>query len=588
MKGGRQGEIPAHLSLDVTQFGSHIARVTPERIGLDPLPSKLFATRQKSLAFLTKQFGPFMTTISFFGAAGTVTGSCSLVETEGRNFIVDCGMFQGNKTVRRLNYEPFPFAAGSVEFLLLTHAHIDHSGLLPKLVKHGFDGPIYCTEPTADLLEFMLMDSARIQESNTERENRKRQRRGEKPFETLYDQKHAREALKFLKPIAYDTWLEPGSGISARYRNAGHMLGSASIEVKFKEDQSANTMRLLFSGDLGPEEKAFHPEPDAETGFDYIICESTYGDREREDYTLAKRRAALKKELDEGLKRGGNVVIPSFAVERSQELLHDIGYLLAKREIPNCLVFLDSPLATRVTEVFIKYANTLEDIELDEKDLFRNEKFRLVQDVQESMAINKIDGGAIIISASGMADAGRIQHHLKHNLWNEKSTVLFVGYQAPGTLGNIILNGAKDVRIHGREYKVRAHIRRIGNYSAHADQSELIDWIMDRGQPAGGLFLNHGEDDARATLRDLLIERGMDGSKIFLPQFDESYDIAAGTPHSKGRGKPRISEDHLVRDWYNDYAAFIIELGNTLETLGGAEKRKALIDRLRGDLKRID
>jgi metallo-beta-lactamase family protein len=525
-----------------------------------------------------------MTEISFYGAAGTVTGSCSMVETRDRRFLIDCGMFQGNKSVRSLNYQPFPFDPGAAEFLLLTHAHIDHSGLLPKLVRHGFKGPIYCTEPTADLLTFMLMDSARIQESNTERVNRKRQRRGEDLVEPLYEEKHARETLERLSGVAYDDWIEPTPGIFARYWNAGHILGSASIELKFSELQTGNTMRLMFSGDLGPDQKVFYSEPEADQGFDYVICESTYGDREREDYTLASRRAALKKELADGLERGGNVVIPCFAVERSQELLHDIGVLLAKKEIPDCTVFLDSPLATRVTEVFIKYADTFEDIEIDEAELFRNERFRLVEDVKESMAINRIKGGAIIISASGMCDAGRIQHHLKHNIWNRKATVLFVGYQAPGTLGNIILSGAQDVRIHGKEYKVHARIRRLGNYSAHADQSELVDWILGRGRPAGGLFLNHGEDEARVVLRDLLGSRGMDGSRIHLPKFDESFDIAAGTPQSKGRAAPRIPDEAIKRDWYNDYAAFLIDLENTLEAEGDAARRQDLIARLQHEL----
>jgi len=522
-----------------------------------------------------------MTTLNFYGAAGTVTGSCSMVEAGDRRFLVDCGMFQGNKTVRKLNYQPFPFDPGAADVLLLTHAHIDHSGLLPKLVKHGFDGPIYCTEPTADLIRVMLMDSARIQESSTERENRKRRRRGEALVEPLYEEGDVDETLRRLEGITYEDWFEPLPGISARYWNAGHILGSASVETRFADPDNGNTMRILFSGDLGPGEKVFHPEPDAEQGFDYIVCESTYGDRERDDYTLAGRRAALKKELVEGLERGGNIVIPCFAVERSQELLHDIGTLLARREIPDCMVFLDSPLATRVTEVFIKYASTLEDIEIDEAALFRNERFRLVEDVKDSMAINKIDGGAIIISASGMADAGRVQHHLKHNIWNRKATVLFVGYQAPGTLGHIILDGAKDVRIHGREIKVKAAIRRLGNYSAHADQSELVDWITERGPIAGGLFLNHGDDDARQGLRALLGEHGLDRAKIFLPQFDESFDISAGSPESKGRAAPRLPADQIERDWYNDYAAFLIDLENRLEAETDAEKRRAIVGRLK-------
>lgn len=537
-----------------------------------------------------------MSKLSFFGAAGTVTGSCSMVEVGNTRFLIDCGMFQGNKTIRALNHEPFPFDPKQADFLLLTHAHIDHSGLLPKLVKHGFSGPIYCTGPTVDLLEFMLIDSAMIQESSTERYNRRRQRRGQEPAEPIYEEIDAKATLKLLKRVRMQEWMEPAPGIEVRYQNAGHILGSASIEVRYPDEETGNTMRLLFSGDLGPDEKVFHEEPGGDTGFDYIICESTYGDRERDDYTLETRRGHIRDELVRGLGRGGNVVIPCFAVERSQELLHDIGWLLANNEIPRCTVFLDSPLATRVTKVFIKHADKLDDIAVDEAELFRNPNFRLVESVEESKAINKMKSGAVIISASGMADAGRIQHHLKNNIWDRKNTILFVGYQAPGTLGHIISNGASDVRIHGKEFKIKAEIRKLGNYSAHADQGELIDWLVERGPVAGGVFLNHGDDDARKVMRDLLAERGFVKNRILMPQFDESFDLVAGTPASKGRdgtkrarkgkavslGKAtnRIQPDELLEDWYNDYAALIVSLTNRLETETDHDKRRKLIARL--------
>ena len=274
---------------------------------------------------------------------------------------------------------------------------------------------------------------------------------------------------------------------------------------------------------------------------DYIVCESTYGNRDRDDYTLEKRRNAMRDELVRGLSRGGNVVIPSFAVERSQELLHDIGYLLSSGEIPQARVFLDSPLARKATQVFIKHSAALQDIEVDEAELFRHERFHLVQSVDESKAINNIQGGAIIISASGMCNAGRIKHHLRNNIFRSECTVLFVGYQSPGTLGHIITQGAKEVRIHGAEYKVRAEIRRLGNYSAHADQGELIEWIQERCPITGGLFLNHGEDESREKLRELLVERGLDGDRIYAPQFDETYDLRPGTqPLSQGVPKPRL------------------------------------------------
>jgi metallo-beta-lactamase family protein len=531
------------------------------------------------LDFFANSGGCPMATLKFCGAAGTVTGSCSLIQTPTTEFLVDCGLFQGNRTTQQLNYEPFPFDVAAIDFLVLTHAHIDHTGLVPKLVKAGFRGPIYATQATCDLLRFMLPDSAHIQESNTERLNKKKQRKGEPLLQPLYTLADAEQALKQLEPHEYEEWLEPASGIRLRSWNAGHLLGSASVEVQL-DAATGNTLRLLFSGDLGPEEKAFHPEPDAPTGYDYIICESTYGDREREDYTLQNRREALRAELVRGLNRGGNVVIPSFAVERSQELLHDIGTLLAEGAIPDAQVFLDSPLARRVTEVFIKHAAALQDVEVDERALFRHKNFHLVESVQESKAINQVKRGAIIISASGMCTAGRIKHHLKNNIWRPECTILFVGYQAPGTLGQIITSGAQDVRIHGSEYRVKADIRRLGNYSAHADQSELIEWVVERGPVAGGLFLNHGDDAARRVMRGLLADQGLDPQKIYLPQFDQSYDLVGGSPTVHGVAEPRIDVESLHRDWYNDYAAFVLELSNRLEGMDDPCARRALIQRV--------
>jgi metallo-beta-lactamase family protein len=521
-----------------------------------------------------------MTTLTFCGAAGTVTGSCSLIENSNVRFLIDCGLYQGNKSVKQLNIQPFPFDPGAISFLVLTHAHIDHSGLIPKLVKAGFEGPIYATRATADLLEFMLPDSASIQESNAKRHNRKRRRRNLPEIEPVYGSEDASRALRQLQPVEYESWFEPAAGVHIRYWNAGHILGSASAELKLDATASGNPLRMLFSGDLGPDEKVFHPEPDAPEGFDYIVCESTYGGRDRDDYTLAQRRATLRDELRQGLERGGNVVIPSFAVERSQELLHDIGVLLAKREIPKATVFLDSPLARKATEVFIRHAASLEDVDVPPEDLFRDPNFRLVQTVDESKAINQIKSGAIIISASGMCDAGRIQHHLINNIWRRESTVLFVGYQAPGTLGHVLTSGVKDVRIHGKEFKVRAAIRRIGNYSAHADQRELADWIIERSPVVGRLFLNHGEDDARRALRDLLSERGIDLEKIVLPAFDEHYELVAGTAESKGRAAKRIDDRALERDWHSDYAVFILRLAGHLEGTTDPNERTRIIGRL--------
>lgn len=522
-----------------------------------------------------------MTKLTFCGAAGTVTGSCSHIESDSGNFLVDCGLFQGNKTTQALNYGQFTFDASKAEFLILTHAHIDHSGLLPKLVKAGFKGTIFATAPSADLLQFMLRDSAYIQESNAERQNKKRAREGQKKIEPIYSMVDAEEALSLIKGVDYETWFEPKPGVKVRFWNAGHLLGSASAEVRLDDKASGKELSLLFSGDLGPEEKAFHPEPDAPAGHDYIICESTYGNRDRDDYTLEKRREAIKLELTRALKRGGNVIIPAFAVERSQELLHDIGVLLTNNEIPDCDVYLDSPLARKATGVFVKYAGEMQDIAMDAEQLFRHERFHIVQTVDESKAVNQIKKGAVIISASGMCNAGRIKHHLKANIFRKESTVLFVGYQSPGTLGHIITNGAKQIRIHGKHFKVAAEIRRLGNYSAHADQGELLDWVAERGPIRGALFLNHGDDDAREMMRDLLGKKGIDTSKVFMPVFDESFELTPGSePISQGKPEVRIEASVLQTDWHNDYAVFMLDLSSKLDEIKDPKQRRALIARV--------
>ena len=466
-------------------------------------------------------------TLNFHGAAGTVTGSCYRIVHPKGQFLVDCGMFQGNKTVRDLNYNKLPFDPRKIDYVLLTHAHIDHCGLLPKLARLGYRNKMYMTGPTSGLLEYLLPDAAGIQESETERETRKRGRRGDEPAEPLYAMQDAEEALKHRATIGYGEWLEPGPGVRARYWNAGHILGSASIEVEVKNGDG-QVVRLLFSGDIGPDEKVFYLEPDAPAGFDYILCESTYGGREREDYTLVQRREGLKAEINAALQRGGNLVIPTFAVERSQELLHDIGLLIKTGEIDPSLVFLDSPLASKVTGVYRKYSAMFEDVELGADELFNDKRFRIVEAVEESKAINSIRGGAIIMSASGMADAGRIKHHLRANLIRANATVLFVGYQAPGTLGQIIQSGAKEVRIHGHLVPVRASVRTLVNYSAHADHRELMAWIKGRLPAHGALFLTHGDDDERRALRDaVLADYGLGGDQVIMPMLDDAFELRA-------------------------------------------------------------
>jgi metallo-beta-lactamase family protein len=503
-------------------------------------------------------------TIHFHGAAGTVTGSCYRVVHPKGQFLVDCGMFQGNRTVRDLNNKPLPFDPKTIDFLLLTHAHIDHAGLLPKLSKFGYRKAIWCTPPTAGLLEYLLPDAAGIQESEAEYENKRRGRKENAPVTPLYTIEDASETLKHRQLVDYEQWIEPGPGVKARYWNAGHILGSASIEVDVEDGDK--TVTILFSGDLGPDEKVFYKGPNAPSDFDYILSESTYGGRERVDYTLDQRREALKTEINDALGRGGNLVIPAFAVERSQELLHDIGVLIRGGEISPQVVFLDSPLASKVTAVYKKYASMFDDVQLSADELFSDPRFRIIEAVEESKAINQIKGGAIIISASGMADAGRIKHHLVNNLPRANATVLFVGYQAPGTLGQIILSGAKEARIFGDDIPIRARIRSMGNYSAHADHTELMHWITARLPAHGAIFLTHGEDEERNALRNALLASGIAGDQVILPLLDDAVELQAGGKRTVLEPQTRrIDLNQLNADWHNAYASFLIDLGNRLQ-----------------------
>jgi metallo-beta-lactamase family protein len=504
-------------------------------------------------------------TIHFHGASGTVTGSCYRIVHPKGQFLVDCGMFQGNKTVRDLNYKPLPFDPRAIDFLLLTHAHIDHAGLLPKLTRFGYRKPIWSTAPTGGLLEYLLPDAAGIQESEAEYETRKRGRKGNAPLEPLYTLEDASQALDLRKAVDYQQWIEPGPGVRARYWNAGHILGSASIEIEV-EDEGGKSVTILFSGDLGPDEKVFYKAPNAPAGFDYILSESTYGGRERPPYTLDQRREALKTEINDALGRGGNLVIPTFAVERSQELLHDIGLLIKNKEISPSRVFLDSPLASKVTAVYRKYEAMFDDVELSASELFNDPSFRIVEAVDESKAINQIKGGAIIMSASGMCDAGRIKHHLVNNLPRSNATVLFVGYQAPGTLGQIILSGSRAVRIFGDEIPVRARIRSMGNYSAHADHSELMAWITERLPAHGAIFLTHGEDEERTALRDALLASGIAGDQVIMPLLDDAVELQAGGKRTVVAPQARRMDlNQINADWYNAYSSFMIDLSNRLQ-----------------------
>jgi metallo-beta-lactamase family protein len=523
-------------------------------------------------------------TMDFHGAAGSVTGSCYRVVHPKGSFLVDCGMFQGSKTLTALNFRALPFNPRDLAFVLLTHAHIDHSGMLPRLTKAGFRGPIYTVPSTTDLLTFMLPDSGSIQESEVERLNRRIQQRGQEKLQPIYTLEDANACLKQIRDVPYEQWLQASPGVRVRFWNAGHILGSASIEIEIETGEKKHSiLRLLFSGDLGPSHKAFHPDPEAPEGFDYVVTESTYGGRDRPDATPDQRRASLRNEVKAAMERGGNLLIPSFAVERSQELLLDLAHLFRHRELPSSHVYIDSPLAIRATKVFMEHAKDLEDME--DGSPFEMPNFHFVETVDQSKAVNLIKAGAIILSASGMCEAGRIRHHLKYNLWRPECTVLFVGYQAPGTLGQLLVSGAKTVRIHNEEVLVRAAIRRLDGYSGHADGPELVTWIRERLPVRNGIFITHGEPEGRIAFKEALAAAGCDRRTIFLPELDDRFDLTGGfmVPAAEHR---LPSEQVATEDWHNRHAAFLLDLRQRLATLKSNADRERLLADLQGRLKK--
>ena len=434
-------------------------------------------------------------TLTFCGAARTVTGLCLLFEWGDRRVLVDCGMFQGPKTLKALNHEPFPFDARSIDAVLLTHAHIDHSGLLPRLVKQGFEGAIHATAATIDLCSCMLPDSGHIQESEVEMLNRRNRHRGRDVVEPIYTAEDAEAALGFFSPVSYGQWITPAAGLRARWWNAGHMLGSASIELEFERE-----MRVVVSGDIGPDVSAMQPDPTGPMGgVDHLICESTYGDEDRPEIDHRARRAAIAEIVRDAARRGGALLIPTFAVERAQEVVMDLVALMQAGEVPSTTINLDSPLATRATKVFARHAMDLEEGEALRAAL-TSHRLEHVVDGEASRRLSKQDGFHIVLAGSGMCEAGRIRHHLKARLWDPRTVVALVGFQAEGTLGRLLEQGVPRVRIQGEPVKVAARIARIEGYSGHADQPELLRWIAARGPVTGGLFLVHGEPEAMEVM----------------------------------------------------------------------------------------
>lgn len=475
--------------------------------------------------------------LTFLGAARTVTGSCQLLETGNTKILVDCGLFQGKAKEEAMNEQQLPVNPADIDYVLLTHAHIDHSGRIPWLYVNGFKGEVIAVKACVDLCSLLLPDSGHIQEFEAERKNRKRMRAGREPEKPLYTLLDAQESLKLFRSIQYDEMIQLTPGIRVCYRNSGHMLGSAFVEVWVREN--GKETKFVFTGDMGNTGIPILKDPVAIKEADYLVMESTYGDRLHTD-----NETKAGKFLDivlETLENGGNVVIPSFAVGRTQEIIYEINKNLAQygdrvQKLMDVPVYIDSPLAINATEVYRKNLDCYDEeargyIEQGDHPLdFPNLHFTRTAD--ESRALNTIKEGCIIISASGMCEAGRIKHHLKHNLWRKECTILFVGYQAEGTLGRRLLDGAKSVHIFGEEISVNARIEMIDGFSGHADYLGLLNWMGNFEHIPKRVFLVHGEEKALYALSDR-IQDEYDIEPI-IPSREESFVITAEREVSRG------------------------------------------------------
>ena len=463
--------------------------------------------------------------IHFVGAAREVTGSCYLIETDQVRFLVDCGMVQGGREAAARNHAPFPFDPASIDFVLLTHAHIDHSGLLPKLARHGFQGPIHTVSATRDLLEVMLRDSAHIQEFDAERAARRRakQRKPSRPEEAaIYGMADAEQALRQVRPTPYDQRVEPHPQVMCIFRDAGHILGSAIIEVWVAE--GARTTKIVFSGDLGQPGRPILRDPTPIEDADLLFIESTYGDRSHKDQEATRGELAG---IVEQTLAGGNVIIPAFAVGRTQEVIYNLHRLTREGRIAPQNIVVDSPMATQATRITQKHAALFDEAA---RELVQWKeagtglpRLRFTETAQESMALNNVRSGLIIISASGMCDAGRIRHHLFHNLSRRSCAVLITGYQARGTLGRRLVEGQQTVRLLGQDVRVRARIHTVGGLSAHADREALLGWADSFRKPPRQVFVVHGEDTSAQALASALANRP--GWTVSVPRVGDVYDL---------------------------------------------------------------
>ncbi|MEN6375150.1 MAG: MBL fold metallo-hydrolase [Smithella sp.] len=466
--------------------------------------------------------------ITFLGAARTVTGSCYIIETGKVRFAVDCGMFQGTADMEKRNWDTSIYDPAHIDFFIITHAHIDHTGLLPRMTQKGFHGPVYATEPTADLLKILLLDSAHIQEVEASWRNKKMQRNGYKAdVLPLYYIKDAQAVAPLVKARAYDETFSPAPGVTVKFQDAGHILGAAIVEIFIQENGSSS--KLVFSGDIGRSEQLLMKDPTPISDANFLFMESTYGNRNHkgEEDSLNELAEAINYSYSQGEK----VIIPAFAVERTQEILYSLYLLHRTGKLPeNMPVFLDSPLAIQVTEIFRRYRSYLD---RETQSLLKNgedpldlPQLKFSLSTEQSMEINQMQGSAIVISASGMANAGRIKHHLRHNLWRPGASIVFVGFQAEGTPGRKMVDGAKRIRILGEDIAINAKIFTIGGFSAHAGHDQLMDWLSNFRNKEMQIFLMHGELTAQEYLADAI--RKKYGFAVDIPEYLEQIQLKTG------------------------------------------------------------
>ena len=463
-----------------------------------------------------------MATIRFFGAAGEVTGSCFLLSIDGRKVLVDCGMIQGTPADEARNFEPFPFSPSDIDAVFLTHAHLDHSGRLPLLVKRGFNGPIYCHSATRDLCNVMLRDAADINEKEAASQNRKRARKGLELCEPLYTMADTERTLQSLTPLPYGKRYQVQPGLELQLQDAGHILGSSIVELWLHEEGVER--KLVFSGDLGHRDAPVMPDPVRIADADMVIMESTYGERLHRSWeeTLQEMQAIL----ESAALSGGNILIPAFAVGRTQDLLYCFGRHFQQWGMKHWSIYLDSPMAIEATEVYSRHPD-LYDAEARHfysggQKPFSPANLHISRTSEQSMAINRIRGGAIIIAGSGMCDGGRIKHHFKHNIWRNNCHVIMVGYQAEGTLGRRLIEGAEHIRLWGETVQVAAQIHTLGGFSAHADQQGLLDWYGGfSSRPP--LVLVHGEEQAREGFAVQLKKRH--AARVIRPEHGQTLEV---------------------------------------------------------------